>query len=384
MSSSAPPSLSPLAQQHLTQPANPLRSIYYKLLEGQRIERDEAIAIYASPDLLSVGLLADLARVLRTPAQQRDYVYWVHNFHINPTNICEAHCKFCSFKKGPQSPHAYILNIEQIIDMVQRYPLRDTLSEFHIVSGLYHEHGLAFYQDLFQALKTNFPQVAIKGLTAVEMDYLAQIEGVPVETVLSTLKEAGLDAMPGGGAEVFSPRVRAEVCVDKISAQEWLRIHGLAHAMGLPSNATMLAGLGETPEERIDHVLAIREQQDISGGFKTFIPLNCYYDNNKLDASLALTGVENLKNFAISRILLDNVPHIKAFWIHIGEKLSQVSLSFGVDDLDGTVVQEKIAHSAGTETAQALSEAELATLITRAGKIPVERDTYYQIRRILS
>jgi hypothetical protein len=183
-------------------------------------------------------------------------------------------------------------------------------------------------------------------------------------------------------AEVFAERVRQLVCVDKIPAQEWLRIHGLAHSMGMQSNATLLAGLGETPEERIDHVLAIREQQDKTGGFMTFIPLNCYYDNNAVDAANALTGVENLKNFAISRILLDNVPHIKSFWIHIGEKLSQVSLSFGVDDIDGTVVQEKIAHAAGTDTSQALTQAELVNMIRKAGKIPVERDTVYNIIRV--
>jgi aminodeoxyfutalosine synthase len=176
--------------------------------------------------------------------------------------------------------------------------------------------------------------------------------------------------------------VRKLVCVDKIAAEEWLRIHGLAHQMGMKSNATMLAGLGETPEERVDHILAIREQQDKTGGFMTFIPLNCYYDNNAIDASNALTGVENLKNFAISRILLDNVPHIKSFWIHIGEKITQVSLSFGVDDVDGTVIQEKIAHAAGTEAEEALTEAELVNMIRKAGKIPVERDTVYNIIKI--
>jgi aminodeoxyfutalosine synthase len=172
------------------------------------------------------------------------------------------------------------------------------------------------------------------------------------------------------------------MCVDKLPAEEWLRIHGLAHQMGIPSNATMLAGLGETPEERIDHILAIRDQQDKTAGFMTFIPLNCYYDNNAVPDSYALTGVENLKNFAISRLLLDNVPHIKAFWIHIGEKLSQVALSFGVDDLDGTVVQEKIAHSAGTQTSQQLSKEDLMTMIRKAGKTPVERDTQYNIIKI--
>jgi aminodeoxyfutalosine synthase len=376
------PNLSPVVSQYIDKPSNPLQAIYHKVLAGDRITREEAITVYHSDDLLSIGILADTARIVRTSAETRDHVYWVHNFHINPTNICEAHCKFCSFKKGPQSPFAYVMSVEDVINNVNSYPQKDELAEFHIVSGLYHKQGLTYYTDLFKALTKHFPKVHIKGLTAVEMHYLAELEGIPVEAVLTTLQGAGLRSMPGGGAEVFSPRVRAEMCVDKIPADEWLRIHGIAHSMGIKSNATMLAGLGETPEERVDHVLAIRDQQDLSGGFMTFIPLNCYYDNNAVDASNALTGVENLKNFAISRLLLDNVPHIKAFWIHIGEKLSQVSLSFGVDDLDGTVVQEKIAHAAGTETSQVLTKDELMGMIRKAGKIPVERDTQYNIIKI--
>jgi aminodeoxyfutalosine synthase len=309
-------------------------------------------------------------------------VYWVHNFHINPTNICEAHCRFCSFKKGPQSPFAYVMSVEDVIEQVHQYPMKAELSEFHIVSGLYEKQGLAYYEALFKALKKEFPHVHIKALTAVELDYLANLEGIPVEEAITLLKAAGLQSLPGGGAEVFAERVRQAVCVDKISAEKWLHIHGLAHQMGLKSNATMLAGLGETPEERVDHILAIRNQQDQSGGFMTFIPLNCYYENNAVDAGNALTGVENLKNFALSRILLDNVPHIKSFWIHIGEKLTQVSLNFGVDDIDGTVVQEKIAHSAGTEASQSLTRAELLNLIWKAGKIPVERDTVYNHIRV--
>lgn len=370
---------------------HPLGVYYTKILAGERITREEAIEIYDSPDLIAIGILADAARVefvnrhTATPeeaARVKDYVYWVHNFHINPTNICEAHCRFCSFKKGPGSPHAYIMSVQDVIDKVNSYPQKDSLSEFHIVSGLYHEQGLSYYTELFQALRKNFPHVHIKGLTAVELDYMAKLDNIPVEQVLDTLIEAGLGSLPGGGAEVFAERVRKDVCVDKLSAEGWLKIHGLAHSRGVKSNATLLAGLGETPEERIDHILAIRDQQDISGGFMTFIPLNCYYEKNAIDAKHALTGVENLKNFAISRILLDNVPHIKSFWIHIGEKLSQVSLNFGVDDIDGTVIEEKIAHEAGTETSEAMTKDELVNMIYKAGKIPVERDTVYNILKV--
>jgi aminodeoxyfutalosine synthase len=376
--------ISPLPPDFKTQAlkATTLWPYYEKIMANQRLTREDAITIYASNDLLGIGMLADAARVQRTPADQQQYVYWVHNFHINPTNICEAHCKFCSFKKGPQSPHAYVMSVDDVVKQVNDYPFKETLAEFHIVSGLYKEQGLAYYSNLFKALRRHFPHVHIKGLTAVEMDYLASLEGIPVEQVLTELKASGLQSMPGGGAEVFAPRVRKEMCVDKLPAEEWLRIHGLAHQMGIPSNATMLAGLGETPEERIDHILAIRQQQDLTNGFMTFIPLNCYYDNNAVSDSYALTGVENLKNFAISRLLLDNVPHIKAFWVHIGEKLSQVALSFGVDDLDGTVVQEKIAHSAGTQTSQHLSKDDLMTMIRKAGKTPVERDTQYRIIKV--
>jgi aminodeoxyfutalosine synthase len=371
-----------LAQEFITRPSNPLSRFYHKILEGERITREEAVEIYDSSDLLSIGILADTARISRTPADIRDHVYWVHNFHINPTNICEAHCRFCSFKKGPKSPLAYVMSVDDVIAQVNAYPAKDTLSEFHIVSGLYKGQDLSYYVDLFKALRREFPHVHLKGLTAVELDYLANLEGIPVEEALKVLQQAGLGSLPGGGAEVFAERVRELVCVDKIPASEWLRIHGLAHSMGMKSNATLLAGLGETAAERIDHVLRIREQQDISGGFMTFIPLNCYYDNNAIDASNAMTGVENLKNFAISRILLDNVPHIKSFWVHLGEKITQVSLSFGVDDIDGTVIQEKIAHSAGTDSSQALTQAELLNMIRKAGKIPVERDTVYNIVQI--
>ncbi len=373
---------SALVQDYMIRSSNPLHRFYHKILEGQRITREEAIEIYNSDDLLSIGILADTARISRTPVELRDHVYWVHNFHINPTNICEAHCRFCSFKKGPKSPLAYVMSVEDVIKQVNDYPYKDTLTEFHVVSGLYSPQGLEYYRDLFIALKANFPHVHIKGLTAVELHFIAEVDKVPVEEVLQILKDAGLGSLPGGGAEVFADRVRKLVCVDKIPAAEWLRIHGLAHQMGLKSNATLLAGLGETPEERIDHILEIRDQQDKTGGFMTFIPLNCYYENNAVDAKFAMTGVENLKNFAISRILLDNVPHIKSFWVHIGEKITQVSLSFGVDDIDGTVIQEKIAHSAGTDTSQSLTESELLNMIRKAGKIPVERDTVYNVIRV--
>ncbi|MBK8191111.1 MAG: CofH family radical SAM protein [Vampirovibrionales bacterium] len=359
-----------------------LAAIYDKVLHGERLTGEDGMRVYDDADLIAIGILADTARALRTPENTRDYVYWAHNFHINPTNICEAHCRFCSFKKGPGSPHAYVLSVDDIVASVEAYPEREHLAEFHIVSGLYEKQGLDYYVSLFRALSQRFPHVHIKGLTAVEIHYLSQLAGVSHETALRELQAVGLKSMPGGGAEVFAERVRKDVCADKITAEEWLSVHETAHGLGIRTNATLLAGLGETPQERVEHMLSIRAQQDRSGGFMSFIPLNCYYDNNQIDPRHALTGVENLKNFAVSRLLLDNVPHIKSFWIHIGEKLSQVSLSFGVDDLDGTVSQEKIAHAAGSDAPQALTREALMTLIWRAGKIPVERDSLYGVKQV--
>jgi aminodeoxyfutalosine synthase len=370
-----------LKAQHILRANNPLSSIYRKVLERQRITREDAIAVYESNDLLSVGILADTARRLITPPDLQDHVYWVHNFHINPTNICEANCRFCSFKKGPKSPFAYVMSIDDVIENVNQYDQKDRLSEFHIVSGLYREQSLEYYVDLFNALTREFPHVHIKGMTAVEMKFMADVEGIPVGDVLKALKDAGLRSMPGGGAEVFSERMREIVCVDKISGDEWLDVHGQAHAMGLSSTATLLAGIGETYQERIDHMIRLREQQDKSGGFMTFIPLNCYYEGNAIDPSNALTGIENLKNFAVSRLVLDNFPHIKAFWVHIGQKISQVGLNFGVDDLDGTVVHEKIANSAGTASGEHMTQDKLLNLIWKAGRIPVERDSLYGIKK---
>jgi aminodeoxyfutalosine synthase len=371
-----------LSHRLLSDSSHSLSRFYQKILHCERLSKEEALEIYNSPDLLGIGMLADTARRLKAPENEQNYVYWVHNLHINPTNICEAHCRFCAFKKGPKSPKAYVMSIDDVLESVHSYAHKDTLSEFHIVAGLYDKTDLAYYADLFKALGKHFPHVQIKALTAVEIDYLAQLEGISWEETLKVLIDAGLQAMPGGGAEVFSERVRKLMCADKLPKQAWLDIHGLAHGMGIKSNATLLAGLGETAEERVDHILAIREQQDKSGGFLSFIPLNCYYENTPLDPSNALTGIENLKNFALSRLILDNVPHIKSFWIHIGEKISQVALQFGVDDIDGTVVQEKIAHSAGTQTSQTLTKDALLHLVRQAGKNPVERDVFYNIKHI--
>ncbi len=370
-------------EEHLQKNTNPLHQIYDKVINGDRLSKADGFEIVNSNDLLSIGFLADTARKRMTPQERMDHVYWVHNYHINITNICEGTCRFCAFsRRSEKAKNAYFWSVDEIITQVQNYPALANLSEFHIVSGMTPKLNLEYYIALFSALKTHFPHVHIKALTAAEIDYLAKLEGISCEEVLKTLQQYGHGSMPGGGAEIFSDRIRDLLYPDKITHWEWLEIHGIAHRLGMKSNATMLAGLGENWEERIDHMLYVRDQQDQTGGFMTFIPLNCWYENTAVDKSNALTGIENLKSFALSRLLLDNVPYIKSYWIQHGLKMSQVSLSFGVNDLDGTVTQEKITHMAGTDSAQAVTQTELVHVIRQAGKIPVERDTLYNIRKI--
>jgi len=373
-------------ERYLDLRGNSMTPYFEKLLAGERFTRDDAIALYESPDLLGVGMLADMARCMWVPKEHIESVFWVHNYHINPTNICEDTCHFCSFKKGEASPHAYFWQIDKVLADIHAYEGKESLREFHIVAGHYKKANLSYYADLFSSLRKEFPHVNVKGLTAAELDYLAKLEGIEIKDVLRTLIDAGLQAMPGGGAEVFAERIREETCPGKITGDQWCDIHGLAHEMGINSNATMLAGLGETSEERVDHLLALRDQQDRDkdkpGQFLSFIPLNCYYDGNRIDPANALTGFDNLKNFAVSRLVLDNFPHIKAFWVHIGEKISQVGLNFGVDDIDGTVVQEKIAHSAGTATSQGLTMRQLIHLIRQSGRTPIERDAFYNVVKV--
>lgn len=370
--------------QFLKQQDGLLGRLYEKVINHERITREEAFELVKSDDLLGLGILADTARKVRTPLEQQDYVYWVHNYHINITNICEGTCKFCAFKRGPTSPTAYFWEPEEIVENVKKYPRLADLTEFHVVSGLYEKLNLSYYVKLFSALKENFPHVHIKGLTAVEVDYVAKLEGISISEVLDTLISVGFGSMPGGGAEMFSERIRAKLYPKKIPHWEWLDIHGIAHEKGLNSNVTMLAGLGETWDERVEHLLLAREQQDKSGGFKTLIPLNCWYENTSLDPlEVGLTGFDNLKLFALSRILVDNIPYLKGYWVQHGVKLAQVSLSFGVNDLDGTVTQEKISHNAGTDSAQMVTEAEFIHMIRKAGKVPVERDTLFNIKRVI-
>lgn len=366
--------------EKLIKTSNPLSEISEKILNNERLTKEDGIRLYESFDILSIGALADYARVKRLESkEQADYVYWINNHHLNLTNICEGTCKFCAYRRKEGQDGAFLYTFEKAVEYIETQ-VNKNISEIHIVSALNPYWNLENCKKLLLECKRILPNTHIQAFTAVEIDYLAKISNISVEKVLQKLIKAGLGSLPGGGAEIFAENIRKKVCPEKISGEKWLEIMEIAHKLGLKSNATMLTGIGETSEDKIDHMLKIREVQDRTGGFMTFIPLFCHYENTELVSELQTqTGFEIVKDYAISRLMLDNIPHIKAFWIQIGTKLAQVTLSFGVDDLDGTVMEEKITHFAGAKTGSELSKDELIHLIKRAGKIPVERDTVYNI-----
>ena len=367
--------------EKLTKNTNLLSDIAEKILNNERLTKEDGLRLYESFDILSIGALADYARIKRLELSnnidKKDFVYWINNHHLNLTNICEGTCKFCAYKKKEGQEGAFLYTLEKAVEYIETQ-VNKNAGEIHIVSALNPDWTLESYKTLLKECKRILPNTHIQAFTAVEIDYLAKISNISAQEVLRELVNSGLDSLPGGGAEIFSENIRQKVCPDKISGERWLEIIEIAHNLGLKSNATMLTGIGETAEDKIDHMLKIREVQDRTGGFMTFIPLFCHYENTELEFQNQ-TGFETVKDYAISRLMLDNVPHIKAFWIQIGTKLAQVTLSFGVDDLDGTVMEEKITRYAGAKTGNALSKDELIHLIKRAGKIPVERDTVYNI-----
>jgi aminodeoxyfutalosine synthase len=360
-----------------------LRPIASKVRAGERLTPADAVALFRSPDLLGVGAMADAA----TRAQHGTRVFFAANQHINPTNICilRKTCVFCSYARLPKEEGAYRYTLEQVY--AEAATANSTLTrEFHIVGGLDMKAGLAYYGDMFRGLKERFPHVHIKALTAVEIAHIARIEKMSVRDTLIALREAGLDTMPGGGAEVFSPGVRATIADKKLSGEEYIDVHRVAHRLGIRSNCTMLYGHVETYEDRIAHLAMLRELQDETGGFLAYIPLAYHPDNNELGETLhrtgtATTGFDDLKNLAVARLFLDNIEHIKSHWIMVTPVLSQTALHFGVNDLEGTVVREKIYHEAGAHTAQAMTLDQILRLIRGAGKVPVERDAFYQVVR---
>jgi aminodeoxyfutalosine synthase len=360
-----------------------LHSIAAKVSGGIRLDASDALALYATHDLLGLGMLADAAN----RARNGDRVFFSANQHINPTNVCVLRntCVFCSFAKMPKEEGAYTRSLEEVYHEAEQARTMPT-REFHIVGGLHPKLRLSYYTDMLRGLKERFPHIHIKALTAVEIAHLARIEKISEREVLIAMREAGLTSMPGGGAEVFSTAVRATIAERKLTGEEWLRVHREAHLLGIPTNCTMLYGHVETAADRIEHLTALRTLQDETGGFLTYIPLAYHPENNELGEELgrvgtATTGFEDLKNIAIGRLFLDNIPHVKTHWPMVTPFLSQIALSFGCDDVEGTVVYERIYHQAGATTDMHMPYMGLVDLIRGAGKVPVERDSLYQAVR---
>ena len=353
-----------------------LQAVADKVEAGDRLSFEDGVTLWQTPDLLGVGRLANRVR----ERMNGDRAFFIHNRHINPTNICIHGCQFCAFGVREDNPAAYRKNLEEIFRDAADYN-NGRVSEFHIVGGLHPDLPYRYYLDMVRGLKDRFPEVHIQAFTAVELDYLARLAGKPLEDTLRELRDAGLGSIPGGGAEIFARRVRRKICKDKITGEEWLKVHETAHGVGLRSNATMLYGHLETVEERVDHLVRLRELQDRTGGFVTFIPLAFHPENTALEFLPPTSGQLDLRALAVSRLMLDNFPHVKAFWIMITPRIAQLSLSFGADDMDGTVVEEKIIHAAGATTDQIFHQRTIIAMIREAGRVPVERDTLYEVTR---
>jgi aminodeoxyfutalosine synthase len=350
-----------------------LKPIADKVLAGERLSMDDGIVLYRSPDLLAVGWLANHVREKR----HGNITYYNVNRHINPTNICVAHCRLCAFGRDPNAPGAYTFALEEIYQRAEQ-GVREGATEFHIVGGLHPDLSFEHYLEMVRGLKQRCPTVHIKAFTMVEVHYFSRIAKLSIEEVFCKMREAGVDSCPGGGAEIFHPRVRKIICDHKTSGQMWLNTAKKAHEAGLRSNATMLYGHVETEEERVDHLIKLRELQDETHGFLTFIPLAFHPDNTALSHIPKPTGYDDLRNIAVARLLLDNFDHIKAYWIMLSPSMAQIAQRFGANDLDGTVAEEKIYHDAGAKTSEFTPRAELERLIRAAGRVPVERDTQYR------
>ena len=350
-----------------------LQPIAEKVLAGERLDFKDGVALYRSADLLAVGWLANHVR----ERLHGNIAYFNVNRHINPTNVCVAACRLCAFGRKKDDQGAYTMALEEAWQTAAS-GYTEAVTEFHIVGGLHPDLPFQYFLDLVAGLKQRFPQVHIKAFTMVEVAYLARRAKLTITETLIQMKDAGVDSMPGGGAEIFSDRVRHIICDHKIDGDEWLETARTAHQLGLRSNATMLYGHVENDEDRVDHMLRLRAVQDDTGGFQTFIPLAFHPANTALDHLPTTTGLTDIRQIAVSRLLLDNFSHIKAYWQMMSAKIAQISLRFGADDIDGTVVEEKIYHDAGATTPQGMRRSDLIRLIREAGREPVERDTLYR------
>jgi aminodeoxyfutalosine synthase len=353
-----------------------LAEVAGKVARGERLSRDDGLRLLATPHLAAVGALANGMR----ERLHGDRTHYIVNRHINYTNICVNRCRFCAFSRSEGEEGAYVLTVDECVEKARSFR-GGRVSEFHIVGGCHPSLGLDYYLSLLSALRSSFPQVHLQAFTAVEISHIARLSGLSVRDCLERLREAGLGSLPGGGAEVFSPRLRSLLCPQKLPGDEWLEVMRVAHSLGIRSNCTLLYGHLERPAEVVDHLLRLRELQDETGGFLAFIPLAFHPANTGLDGQVTGRTVwDDLRIIAAGRLLLDNIPHIKVFWIMVGLKVAQIALGFGADDVDGTVVEERITHAAGAETPEALTVAELCGMIEAAGRRPVERDTLYNLR----
>ena len=352
-----------------------LLDIADKLDAGARLTLDDGVRLFEHPDLLAVGWLANREREKRHGAR----TFYNFNIRLEATNVCVASCLFCAFARlKPGDPGAYTMSLEQAWDKL-RQRRNQPLTEIHIVNGLHPDLPWEYYTELLRGFKRIRADVHLKCFTAVEIAFFADLYSKTDEQVLRELMDAGLDSLPGGGAEIFADRVRRKIAHDKCGTERYLDIHRTAHRLGMKSNVTMLYGHIETAEERVDHMLRARALQDETGGFQAFIPLAFHPDNNQMRKLPPPSAADTLRVHAVARLMLDNIPHVKAFWIATGVEVAQTSLWFGVDDLDGTVQEEKIYHMAGARTPESMSPAEIERLITAAGREPVERDTFYNV-----
>lgn len=352
-----------------------MQGIKNRILSGKRLTKEEAIRLFESDDIFTLGKLASHA----AKKKNSNKAYFIRNIHINPTNICVNRCKFCAFSRSKGEEGAYELTIEEILKKLRPFthsPIHP-FTEVHIVGGLHPDWPFEYYLEMVSSIKKHFPKLQIKAFTATEIEYMSRISGKSVFDTLTALKKHGLDTMPGGGAEIFDDNVRDRLCPEKLSSEGWLNVMETAHKAGIKTNATMLYGHVETYAQRVDHLMRLRELQDRTKGFQAFIPLAYHPKNTEIGGSYS-SGIDDLKTIAVSRLVLDNFSHIKAYWIMLGEKLSQLALLFGADDIDGTIIEEKITHSAGALSGNAMTAEQLKNLIKKAGKIPVERDSFYR------
>jgi aminodeoxyfutalosine synthase len=351
-----------------------LRQIAQKVLEGKRLSGEDALYLFESDELAFIGLLADYKNRLINGNR----AYFVVNVQINPTNVCIYGCKFCAFAvKGRNHPRAYEMSPEEILERIEKvYALGGR--EVHMVGGIPPHWRYEDYLNLLRLIKARFPDVVLKAYTAIEVYHMMKMSKKSAREVLLELKEAGLDVLPGGGAEIFNEEKRKIIAPYKASAAEYLKIHREAHRLGIPTNITMLYGHIEDFRDRVEHMSEVRKLQDETGGFQVFIPLKYHPEGTELGGELT-SSIDDLKTHAIARLFLDNFRHIKAYWITLGERVAQIALNYGADDIDGTILEEKIVHAAGTKAALGQAKEKLINLIRGAGKIPTERDTFYNI-----